>query len=97
MPAFLFWHEIAIPMAMTLAGLITALSVIKAASRALERRHELRMAASGEGDEGARQLRTEVGELRSQLEALEERVDFAERMLTQERARRQVEPGGRET
>ena len=96
MPAFLFWHEIALPLAITAAGLLAILSAIKAASRVMERRHELRIAAGNQGDE-VQHLQAEMGQLRAQVEALEERVDFAERMLTQERKHRQIEPGGPES
>ena len=98
MPAFLFWHDVAIPIAGMATVLLIALSFIRAGSRMLERRHEARMAASG-GDHGeeVEQLRGELGQLRSQVDALEERLDFTERLLTQEKARRQLEPGSRET
>jgi uncharacterized protein YlxW (UPF0749 family) len=96
-PAFLFWHEIALPLAITAAGLLAILSAIKAVSRVLERRHELRAAAGSDHGEEVQHLQAEMGQLRAQVEALEERVDFAERMLTQERKRRQLEPGSRES
>ena len=94
MPDFLFWDQVVLPLAGMAVGLFLTLTVIRAVTRGLERRHEARMAAGGSGEgEG---LRAEVGQLRSQVESLEERVDFAERMLTQERSRRQIESGGRE-
>ncbi|MBI4501617.1 MAG: hypothetical protein HY700_10680 [Gemmatimonadetes bacterium] len=94
MPDFLFWNEVVIPLAGMGVGLFITFAIIRAVTKGLERRHEARMAAGGAGEvEG---LRAEVGQLRSQVESLEERVDFTERMLTQERSRRQVESGGRE-
>jgi hypothetical protein len=91
---FLFWDRVVIPLAGMATGLLITLSVIKAIVRWMERRHEARMAGSAAGElEG---LRSEMGQLRSQVESLEERLDFAERMLTQERNRRPIESGGRE-
>jgi hypothetical protein len=92
-------QEVVVPIAGMVTGLLITLSVIKAGSRMLERRHEARMAAAGGHQHGeeVEQLRSDMGQLRSQVDALEERLDFTERLLTQERNRRQIEPGHRES
>ena len=92
MPPFLFFNEVLIPLAGMATGLIITLSVVKAITRQLDRRHDARLAAhSGAASGDVEGLRTEVVELRGQVEALEERLDFTERLLTQERNRRQLE------
>jgi hypothetical protein len=94
----MFWNEVLIPLAGMATGLLITLSIVKAVSRALERRHESKMAEVGHGAAGdeVESLKGEVSQLRTQMDALEERVDFAERLLTQERNRRQLEQGNRE-
>jgi hypothetical protein len=92
---FLFWDQVVIPIAGMVTGLLITLAIIRAVTRQLDRRHEAKLHAGGAGD--AEGLRTELGQLRSQVESLEERVDFAERLLTQERNRRPIEPGHRES
>jgi hypothetical protein len=89
-PPFLFFNEVLIPLAGMATGLIITLSVVKAITRQLDRRHDARLAVHGGGGD-VEGLRTEVVELRGQVEALEERLDFTERLLTQERNRRQLE------
>ena len=94
MPPFIFFNEVLIPLAGMATGLIITLSVVKAITRQLDRRHDARIAAhssAGGGDVDG--LRNEMVELRGQVEALEERLDFTERLLTQERNRRQLEGG----
>ena len=90
MPDFLFLERVVIPLAGMATGLIITLSVVKAITRHVERRHEARLGRAGGDAEG---LRAEVQQLRAQVESLEERVDFAERMLTQQRERRELSPG----
>ena len=89
---FLFWNEIVIPLAGMGMGLFILLATIRAVSRHFDRKHEARMA--GTQDAGA--VQAELQQLRGQVEALEERVDFAERLLTQERNRRPLESGNQE-
>jgi hypothetical protein len=86
---FLFWNEVVIPLAGMAMGLFIMLATIRAVSRHLDRKHEARTAAS----QGTGASQAELQQLRSQVEALEERVDFTERLLTQERNRRPLEPG----
>lgn len=90
MPSFVFWDQVVVPLAGMATGLIITLAIVKAIARHLERRHEAKGAPAGGDVDG---LRVEVRELRGQVESLEERVDFAERLLTQERARRELERG----
>jgi hypothetical protein len=91
---FIFWQNVVIPLAGMAIGLFVSLAVIRVVARQLDRRHEARMSATtGGGAAQADALRSELQQLRTHVEALEERVDFAERMLTQERAKRSLEPG----
>lgn len=94
MPDFLFWNEIIIPLAgMALTGIlivVVGLPLVKA----LVRRIESKGAAAGDAEVAA--LRAEVAELRQRLDGmaeLEERVDFAERLLTQQRERPPLRAG----
>jgi hypothetical protein len=88
-PDFLFWNEVVIPLAGMAVGVILGLPIIKAIVRRIE-------AKTGEarGEEVAT-LRAELVSLRTRVEGLEElanrvgeleeRADFAERLLTQQR------------
>ena len=90
---FLFWNQVVIPLAGMAVGVILGLPLIKA----LVRRIEHKTNASSTASE-LTALRAEVTELRGRFGAsddlaarvmeLEERADFAERLLTQHR-----EPG----
>ena len=95
LPDFIFWNEIIIPLAgMALTGIlivVVGLPLVKA----LVRRIEGKGAAAGDAEVAA--LRAEVAELRQRLDGmaeLEERVDFAERMLAQQRQARPLGPAG---
>jgi hypothetical protein len=88
MTEFLFWNEVVMPLAGMAVGVILGLPIIKAIVRRLERRPD------DAGPESAK-LGAELSEIRQRLEAvenlasrvgeIEERVDFAERLLTQHR------------
>ena len=89
-----FFQEVALP----ILGIGTFLVVLGAGyrlfSRMLERRHDLRLAdqTGGSGPEHLRDLSVRVEALEAQtarVQELEERLDFAERLLTQGRR----EPG----
>ena len=90
---FIFWQNVVIPLAGMAMGLFISLAVIRVVARQLDRRHEMRMAATGAPAGQTDELRTELHQLRSHVEALEERVEFAERLLTKERAHRPIEGG----
>jgi len=92
-PSFIFWQNVVLPLAGMAMGLFITLTVIRVVARQLDRRHEVRMAGAGVPAGQADELRTELQQLRTHVEALEERVDFAERLLTKERARRPIEGG----
>ncbi|MBI3983487.1 MAG: hypothetical protein HY337_11290 [Gemmatimonadetes bacterium] len=97
MPEFLFWNEVVIPLAGMAVGVILGLPLIKAIVRRIEGR------PTAPGSEEVQALRAEVAELRRRLESaedvanrvaeLEERADFAERLLTQQRDRSRLPPG----
>jgi hypothetical protein len=91
---FIFWQNVVIPLAGMAVGLFISLAVIRVVARQFDRRHEARMAATtGGGGAQTDALRSELQQLRTHVEALEERVDFAERLLTKERAHRPLERG----
>jgi hypothetical protein len=89
-----------IPLAGIAAMVALGLPLIRGAVRYLERK-----SVAGVGSEEAEALRVEVDELRGRLEQvefvtgrlteLEERMDFTERLLTQQRARAEL-PAGEE-
>lgn len=89
---FVFWNSVVIPLAGMATGLFITLAIIRVVSRQLDRRHEARMAGGG-STQDTEALRAELQQLRTNVEALEERVDFAERLLTKERAQRPLEQG----
>ncbi len=89
---FLFWENVVLPLAGIGAALTVVLTVIRTVSRHFDRRHEARMGASAAGRQPD-DVRSELKDLRAHVDALEERLDFTERLLTQERARRQLEGG----
>ncbi|HEX9580741.1 MAG TPA: hypothetical protein VF970_06515 [Gemmatimonadales bacterium] len=87
---FLFWNEVVIPLAGMAVGVILGLPIIKAIVRRIEQK------PSGEfGAAEAAALRVEVSELRRRFDAIEdvtgrlsdmeERLEFAERLLTRQR------------
>ncbi|MBI2615541.1 MAG: hypothetical protein HYW52_07710 [Gemmatimonadetes bacterium] len=96
-PDFLFWNEVIIPLAVLAAGVILGLPVVRAVVRHVERKG----GAPGETELAA--LRASMEELRSRLDRaedfsgrlaeMEERLDFAERLLTQQRERAVLRPG----
>ena len=68
-------------------GVILGFPIIRAVVRRIDRGTGSDRLGDGQA------LRAEIEHLRSQLEALEERAEFTERLLAQERDRRQVGPG----
>lgn len=91
---FLFWNEVVIPLAGMAVAVILGFPIIRAVVRRLERR-----SAEASSSEVAA-LRSEVAELKGRLAdmedashrmaELEERLDFTERILTQQRQRAEL-------
>ncbi|HWP36182.1 MAG TPA: hypothetical protein VNL18_01390 [Gemmatimonadales bacterium] len=89
MPDFLFWNQVVIPLAGMAVGVILGLPIIKAIVRRIERRPDELAGVESQA------LRAELAELKRRLETvdelagrvgeIEERMDFAERLLTQQR------------
>ena len=97
-PAWLLFEEIGIPILAFAFGSFLVWQVFRTVNRYLERRH------GGADAEAIAGLKAEVEQLRAQkgavedlafrLGEVEERIDFAERLLTKERERRErLEPG----
>src|SRR3989304_2583300 len=94
---FLFWNEVIIPLAVLAAMVTLGFPVVRGVVRYFERKS----GAAGEGDLAARRASGE--ELRPRLDRaedqsarlaeFEERLDFAERLLTQQRERAVLKPG----
>ena len=98
-PAWIWFQEIGVPILAFGFGAFVVWQIARTVNRYLERRH----AQSDPQELDA--LRTEMEHLRGQagvvedltlrLGDLEERLDFAERLLTRERERRErLQPGG---
>ena len=97
MPSWIWIQNVVFPIMGMGMGALFMVGVYKTANRWLDRRHEREMMDRGVGSPGLRELqgRMEVFEdaiLR--LQDLEERVDFAERMLArQQHDERRLEQG----
>ena len=98
-PAWLLFNEIAVPIMVAAFGTFVVWQVFRTVNKYLDRRHGGADAKELEG------LKTEVRQLRERsalvddlayrLGEAEERLDFAERLLTKERERRErLESGG---
>lgn len=95
---FLMWNEVIIPLVGMAMATILGFPIVRAVVRRIESK------ASRVDDREVTALRSEVAELRQRLEGLEEagqrvaeleeRVDFAERMLAQQRQARPLGSGG---
>lgn len=94
----LLWNQVILPLLAIVVCTALGIPIVRALVRRIERR-------GTRGPEGeVVTLRSEVLELRQRLESLEEagqrvaeleeRVDFAERMLAQHRQARPLAPGG---
>lgn len=99
MPDFLFWNQVVIPLAGMAVGVILGLPIIKAIVRRIEHKPTADLRAAE-----TEALRAELAELRQRLDAvedlsgrlgdMEERLEFAERLLTQQRQGGQLPAGG---
>ncbi len=97
MPDFVWIQEVVFPILGMGIGVLAMFGLYRTANRVLDRRHEQELAGSG----GA--SRDEIERMVSRIEALEEsaermqeleeRVDFTERVLTQQKERDRLEPG----
>lgn len=94
---FIMWNEAIIPLVGMAMATILGVPIVRAVVRRLENK------PPRADEKGITALRSEVAELRQRLEGLEdasqrmaeleERVDFAERMLTQQRERPPLRAG----
>lgn len=93
MPSWVWIENVIFPLVGMGMGVLFMVGVYKTVNRWLDRRHERGVAQVG----GSPWLQGEVAQLRERVEALEdvvvrvqefeERLDFAERLLTQQRER----------
>lgn len=99
MPSWVWINNVIFPMIGMGMGVLFMVGVYKTVNRWLDRRHERALTGAG----GNPRLLEEVEQLRERVEALEEanlrvqefeeRLDFAERMLTQQRERPPLRAG----
>ncbi len=97
MPDFVWIQEVVFPILGMGGTVLVMFGLYRTVNRALERRHERKMGGSG----GA--SRNEIERLTSRIEVLEEstermqeleeRMDFTERVLTQQKERDRLAPG----
>jgi hypothetical protein len=89
MEALIVFESVILPLLGMGMGAFAMFGVYRTINRHLDRRHEKEMAErAGEGSRHLEDLRARVGELEDglfRIQELEERVDFAERMLAQQR------------
>ena len=85
MPTVVWFQHVAIPILGMGLGLVAMIGIYRTINRMLDRRHERALAeAGGTPREALRDLHQRLEELDSvayRLQELEERVDFAERVL----------------
>jgi hypothetical protein len=94
MPDWLWIQEVVFPLIGMAMGAGVLYGIYRTANRLIDRKQE-REALGGPGAAEVEQLRTRVEaleELGYRLHDLEERVDFTERVLTQQRERDQLPP-----
>lgn len=89
MPSFIWIENVVFPLIGMGMGTLAMYGVYKTVNRFLDRRHEMRLAEGGDGRvaEELERLRLRVEAMEDQtfrMQELEERVDFAERMLAQQ-------------
>ncbi len=98
MPDFFWIQQVVFPILGMGIGVLAMFGLYRTVNRVLDRRHERALGGSG----GA--SRDEIERLVSRIEALEEgtervqeleeRMDFTERVLTQQKERDRLAPGG---
>jgi hypothetical protein len=98
MPDWIWIQNVIFPILGMGMGAFFMFGLYRVANRALDRRHERLMAEGGAGgSEELRQLRARVEQLEdvaARVQDLEERLDFTERVLAQQRERGQLPAGG---
>jgi hypothetical protein len=99
MPDWFYFNTVVLPLLGMGMDAFFLYGVYRTANRWIERKHERELAAGGGGASPAEveQLRARVDALEDvgyRVQELEERVDFAERMLTQQREQNRLESGG---
>ncbi len=99
MPDWLWIQNVVFPILGMGMGALFMFGVYRIAVRWIDRRHERLMLEQGAGAGSAevQQLRARVEQLEdgaARVQDLEERLDFTERVLTQQRERGQLPAGG---
>lgn len=99
MPDWLWVENVVFPLVGMGMGVLFMLGVYRIAMRWIDRRHERLMVERGSaaGASEVQQLRARVEALEDsvgRVQELEERLDFAERILSQQRERGQLPAGG---
>lgn len=102
MPPYLFAENVVLPLVGMGIGVLFLIGVYKTVNRFLDRRHERALAEAGAGAGGDSALLEAVGQLNERvaqiedgmmrIQELEERLDFTERVLAQQR--RELLPPG---
>ena len=88
MPDFVWIQNVVFPILGMGITSVVLIGVYRTVNRVLDRRHEDKLRAAGPGPEVVSQLEDRITVLESHMERmqeLEERLDFAERMLAQHR------------
>jgi hypothetical protein len=99
MPDFIWIENVVFPLVGMGIGVLFMFGVYRIAMRWIDRRHERLMVQGGGGAGSAevQQLRARVEQLEdvaARVQDLEERLDFTERVLAQQRERGQLPAGG---
>jgi hypothetical protein len=99
MPDFVWIENVVFPIMGMGMGVLFMFGVYRIATRWIDRRHERLMAQGGAGGGSAelQQLHARVEQLEdvaARVQDLEERLDFTERVLAQQRDRGQLPAGG---
>ena len=95
---FVWFQNVVLPVLGMGMGAFVLFGAYRTVNRHLDRRHERQLGAAAQGHSGSEleDLRARVELLEDavdRVQELEERLDFTERMLTQQQ-RQQIDPGG---
>jgi hypothetical protein len=98
-PDFVWIENVVFPLVGMGMGVLAMFGAYRIVIRWIDRRHERLMAERGAGGASAelQQIRSRVEQLEdvaAQVQDLEERLDFTERVLAQQRERGQLPAGG---